>query len=218
MLTRYLDPTNDLVFKKIFGTEKHKRIPIDFLNAVFQLEEGDRIVDLEFLNLIQSPEIDARKESIVDIIVQDKRGIKYIVEMLPAKIKGFEKRAQYYADKTYCAHFGKGQKYHDLKRVIFLAITDYVVFPEKNHYKSDHVILNHQSHAHDLKNFSFTFVELPRFTKTKDFSFTFVELPKFMKTLDELTTPEEQWYYFLKHADTSSNIEVSWLAKTGQKN
>lgn len=28
-----------------------------------------------------------------------------------------------------------------------------------------------------------------------------------MKTLDELTTPEEQWYYFLKHADTSSNIE-----------
>ena len=32
MLSRYLDPKNDLSFKKIFGEEKYKRIPIDFLN------------------------------------------------------------------------------------------------------------------------------------------------------------------------------------------
>ncbi len=38
MLSRYLDPKNDLAFKKIFGAEKHKRIPIDFLNAVFGLK------------------------------------------------------------------------------------------------------------------------------------------------------------------------------------
>ena len=38
MLCRYLDPKNDLSFRKIFGTEKHKRIPIDLLNAVFNLK------------------------------------------------------------------------------------------------------------------------------------------------------------------------------------
>ena len=163
MSTRYLDPKNDLAFKKIFGTEKHKRIPIDFLNAVLGLEEEKRIADLEFLNPKQTPEIDARKESIVDLLVQDQRGVKYIVEMQVAKVKGFEKRAQFYAAKTYCAHFGPGEKYHDLKRVIFLAITDYIVFPnKKDRYKSDHVILDDHSHEDDLDDFSFTFVELPK--------------------------------------------------------
>src|SRR5690606_17666823 len=56
---------------------------------------------------------------------------------------------------------------------------------------SDHVILDSQSHEHDLR----------------DFSFTFVELPKFNKGLKDLRTIEDKWYYFLKHADESDNIE-----------
>ena len=192
MDTRYLDPKNDVAFRKVFGQEKHKRIPIDFLNAVFALTDDTKIVDLEFLNLKQIPEIDARKESIVDVMVRDQSGTKYIVEMQVAKMEGFEKRAQYYAAKTYCAHFGRGGKYHDLKKVIFLAITDYVVFPKKqSRYKSDHVILDNLSYERDLK----------------DFSFTFVELPKFKKKLKDLKTIEDKWYYFIKHADESSNIE-----------
>ncbi len=190
MSTRYLDPKNDLAFKKVFGAEKHKRIPIDFLNAVFHLKNDNTIVDLEFLNPKQTPEIDARKESIVDVLVRDQKGTKYIIEMQVAKIEGFEKRAQYYAAKTYCAHFGMGEKYHDLKKVIFLAITDYIVFPKKPDYKSDHVILDNKTFEHDLK----------------DFSFTFVELPKFIKPLEQLETIEDKWYYFLKHADESRNI------------
>lgn len=190
MSTRYLDPKNDLAFKKVFGAEKHKRIPMDFLNAVFNLTGEDTIIELEFLNTKQAPEIDARKESIVDVLVRDQKGTKYIIEMQVAKVEGFEKRAQYYAAKTYCAHFGQGEKYHDLKKVIFLAITDYVMFPQKEDYKSDHVILDNKTYEHDLK----------------DFSFTFVELPKFTKPLKELQTIEDKWYYFLKHADESPNI------------
>ncbi len=193
MLSRYLDPKNDLSFKKIFGEEKHKRIPIDFLNALLDLKDERRIIDLEFLNTVQPPHIAARKESIVDVLVQDQRGIKYIVEMQVAKVEGFEKRAQYYAAKTYCAHFGKGKKYHDLKKVVFLAITDYIVFPKKTGYKSDHIILDDKTHEHDLK----------------DFSFTFVELPKFTKKLHELKSLEEKWCYFLKHADESDDINTS---------
>jgi predicted transposase/invertase (TIGR01784 family) len=191
MISKYLDPKNDLAFKKIFGQERHKRIPIAFLNAVFNLQGKDEIVELEFLNTVQPPEIEARKESIVDVLVKDQRGAKYIVEMQVAKIAGFEKRAQYYAAKTYCAHFNAGDIYENLRRVIFLAITSYEVFPDKKHYKSDHEILDRETHENNLK----------------DFSFTFVELPKFNKTADELETLEDKWYYFLKHAEESSNIE-----------
>ena len=191
LYTKYLDPKNDLAFKKIFGQEKHKQIPINFLNATLGLMAEDRIVNLEFLNPHQPPEIAARKESIIDVLVQDQRGIQYIVEMQVAKVKGFEKRAQFYAAKTYCSNFWKVEKYHRLQKVIFLAITNYEVFPKKDGYKSDHVILDNKTYEHDLQ----------------DFSFTFVELPKFTKTLEQLTSIEDKWYYFLKHADESDDID-----------
>ena len=193
MLSRYLDPKNDLAFKKIFGQERHKRIPMAFLNAIFHLEGPDEITDLEFLNTLQAPEIEARKESIVDVLVRDQKGSKYIIEMQVAKIEGFEKRAQFYAAKTYCTHFNVGNPYHELKKVIFLAITSYVVFPGKKNYKSDHVILDNETYENDLK----------------DFYFAFVELPKFTKEIHELETLEDKWYYFLKHAEESTEIDAS---------
>lgn len=78
-----------------------------------------------------------------------------------------------------------------MKKVVFLAITSYVMFPKKPGYKSDHVILGNKTYQNDLK----------------DFSFTFVKLPKFKKTPSELKTIEEKWYYFLKHADESHEVK-----------
>ena len=185
MFSRYLSPKNDLSFRKIFGDEKHKGIPIDFLNALLRLEDEDRIVDLEFLNPNQLPEISSRKVSQVDVMVRDEKGVRYIVEMQVAKNEGFQERAQYYASKTYCAQFGKGGQYSQLKKVVFLAILDYTLFPEKDRFKSNHRILDELSKECDLKGFSFTFIELS----------------KFKKSLEELKTIEDKWYYFLKHAD-----------------
>ncbi len=190
LIYKYLDPKNDLAFKKIFGEEKHKRITISFLNAVCHLEGDAKIADLIFLHLKQTPEIDARKESIIDVLVRDEKGARYIIEMQVAKVKGFEKRAQYYAAKTYISHLGPGEGYENLKKVIFLAITSYTLFPNKEGYKSDHEILDANTHECDLK----------------DFSFIFVELPKFNKKEGELFTLEDKWYYFLKHAEGGEDI------------
>lgn len=193
MFGRYLNPKNDLAFKKIFGSLQHKDIPIDFLNAVFNLEGSERIVDLKFLNPRQPAKIASRKESIVDVLVKDQNGARYVIEMQVANRPGFEKRAQYYAAKTYLEHCNAGDKYGKLTKVIFLAITDYIAFPKKNdRYKSDHVLLDKKSHEHDLK----------------DFHFTFVELPKFNKKLNEIETIEEKWYYFLKHSNDASVEEI----------
>jgi predicted transposase/invertase (TIGR01784 family) len=82
-------------------------------------------------------------------------------------------------------------KYYMLKEVIFLAIADFTMFPNKKGYKSEHVILDKATHEHDLK----------------DFSFTFLELKKFDKAIEELRTYEEKWMYFFKHADEPENVE-----------
>ena len=200
MFSKFLDPKNDIAFKKIFGNEKNKDILIHFLNDILVFDGKSSIQNLSFLKPIQDPEIVSKKTSIVDILCTDEKGLEYIIEMQVAKTKGFEKRAQYYASKAYSSQANKSDEYHNLKAVIFLAIADFIMFPTKKEYKSDHIILDKKSYEHDLK----------------DFSFTFVELPKFDKTLEELSTIQEKWCYFFKHAQETSLTDLKKL--TGKDN
>jgi predicted transposase/invertase (TIGR01784 family) len=195
MLSKFLDPKNDVAFKKIFGTEKNKDILIHFLNDMLLFKEKSPIEDVTFLKTNQDPETAASKTSIVDILCKDKQGHTYIVEMQVATEKGFEKRAQYYASKAYISQMHNGGKYHTLQEVIFLAISNFIMFPNKNVYKSDHVILDKESLENDLKGFSFTFLELP----------------KFKKDIDHLSNMVEKWAYFFKHAEATSEEDLQKL-------
>jgi len=191
-ITKFLDPTNDFAFRKVFSSEKNQDILIHFLNAMLVFKEKHPIVDVTFLKTVQDPDIAAKKTSIVDILCQDDKGNRYVVEMQVAKEKGFEKRAQYYASKAYVAQAHHGGKYRYLKEIIFLAITNFIMFPKKKEWKSDHVILDQDSYERDLK----------------DFSFTFVELPKFNKSIDQLANRSEKWCYFLKYGMQTHERDV----------
>ena len=193
LLSKFLDPKNDVAFRRIFGSEKNKDILIHFLNDMLVFKERQPIVEVTFLKTIQDPEIACKKTSIVDILCRDEAGHTYVIEMQVAKSKGFEKRAQYYAAKAYISQMDRGDsKYYNLKEVIFLAIADFVMFPDKEEYKSDHVILDKTTHEHDLKDFSFTFLELGKFNKSKD----------------DLQTMIEKWSYYFKHADETSEKDL----------
>ena len=202
-LSKFLDPKNDVAFKKIFGSEKHKDILIHFINDVLELKDNDQIDEVEFLSTIQDAEIASKKQSIVDVLCRDKNGVQIIVEMQVAPTKGFEKRAQYYAAKAYSRQLNKGQEadglYENLKAVIFIAIADYIVFPDKTEFKSEHVILDKNSHEHDLQDFSFTFVELPKFKKEK---------------IEELDTTLDKWCYFFKYAAKTSEADMQKIASS----
>lgn len=195
MLSKFLDPKNDFAFRRIFGSERNKDILIHFLNDMITFKESSPIVDVTFLKTNQDPEIASQKTSIVDILCKDTKGNQYIVEMQVAKEKGFTKRAQYYAAKAYVGQAAIGGEYHNLKEIIFLAISDFIMFPNKDSFKSDHVILDRNSHENDLK----------------DFSFTFLELPKFNQTIDELDNITSKWMYFLKHADDTSESQSAQI-------
>lgn len=191
VITKYLDPKNDVAFKKIFGTEKNKDILIHFLNDVLGEDITTPIVSVKFLSPIQLPELVGAKQSTVDVLCTDQNGTQIIVEMQVVKNEGFEKRAQYYAAKAYCNQAEPGDDtYVNLKAVIFLAITQFIMFPDKESYKSEHVILDSKTLERDFK----------------DFSFTVIELPKFTHDISELKTIEHRWCYFFKHAQEPENL------------
>ena len=81
MITKYLDPKNDVAFRKIFGSEKNQDILIHFLNDMLVFKEGNPIEHITFLKTSQDPEIAFKKESIVDVLCKDELGHQYIVEM-----------------------------------------------------------------------------------------------------------------------------------------
>ena len=119
MLAKFLDPKNDVAFKRIFGTEMHKNILIHFLNDMLGFSLGEKIQQVFFLKTAQDPDIASKKQSIVDVLCTDEKGSQYIVEMQVARTTGFEKRAQYYAAKAYVSQMNSGEAYHKLKRSFF---------------------------------------------------------------------------------------------------
>ncbi|WOE63652.1 Rpn family recombination-promoting nuclease/putative transposase [Wolbachia endosymbiont of Zaprionus tsacasi] len=191
--SKFLDPKNDVSFKRIFGTEKNRDILIHFLNDILGFTGKNEIKDIEFLSTIQDLDIAAKKQSIVDVLCRDSTGAQYICEMQVAKTKGFEKRAQYYAAKAYSRQADKGDQYHNLKEIIFIAIADCVLFPNKSEYKSKHTIRDEDTNEHDLKDFYFIFIELPKFPKNKE---------------DQLENIVEKWVYFFRYADETSEEEL----------
>ena len=192
MLTKFLNPKNDVAFKKIFGTPKNQDILIHFLNDMLIFKSGKPILEVTFLKTIQDPDIATQKVSIVDIMCTDELGNQYIVEMQVADSKHFIKRAQYYAAKAYSSQLNTAEEYHTLKEIIFLAITNFVMFPDKENYKSDHIILDKSTNEHDLKDFSFTFLELAKFNKTKK----------------DLSNIIDRWCYFFKYAEETKEQDL----------
>ena len=180
---QFLNPTNDFAFKQIFGNEKKKYILISFLNSVLRLPEHQQITAVSLLPSHQVPRMLGSKETILDVRCLDQSGAEYIVEMQVLPKEFFDKRVLYYAAKAYSQQLNIGEGYKLLKPVVFLGILNFK-FTEDPHYISTHSIHNIETKEHLLQ----------------DFRFTFAELPKFHKTLTELTTIEDKWLYFLKHA------------------
>ncbi|MFI0348377.1 MAG: PD-(D/E)XK nuclease family transposase, partial [Chthoniobacterales bacterium] len=64
-MPRYLDPKNDLIFKKIFG--EHPNLLKSFLNAILPLPEDCFIESLDYLKSENVPALPFLKSSIVDV-------------------------------------------------------------------------------------------------------------------------------------------------------
>ncbi|WP_265025547.1 Rpn family recombination-promoting nuclease/putative transposase [Wolbachia endosymbiont of Rhagoletis indifferens] len=197
-LSKFLDPRNDLCFKKIFGTEKNKNILIHFLNDILGFTEINAIQEVEFLSTIMDPEVASDKQSIVDVLCKDSHGNRYIAEMQLARDKGFEKRAQLYAAKAYSRQLDKSGNYIDLKKVFFIAISNCSLLPEEVGYISTHNIRDIKTNGHYLKDFQFIFIELPKFSKSK---------------VEQLESIVERWCFFFKYAEETTEEDLKEIAE-----
>ena len=181
---RFINPKTDYAFKKIFGSDQSQDILISFLNAIIYGGKN-QIKSLEIIDPYSPGEINALKDSFLDVkaVLADKSTV--IIEMQVANVKGFEKRIVYNAAKVYSNQLKTGANYPNLQPVIALTIVDFIIFKDQEKWITDFVLKDR------VDNFEYT---------QEQIQLVFVELPKFKKELSELETLTDKWIYFMKEA------------------
>ncbi|MEN8216787.1 MAG: Rpn family recombination-promoting nuclease/putative transposase [Pseudomonadota bacterium] len=182
---KFVNPKNDLAFKKIFGNENKKEILISFLNAVLDLKGAFEIQTIHILNPYQMPHLVDLKESSLDVRATDKRGVTFIIEMQVEQKQFLRQRFSFYVAKAYSSQIERAVDYPKLNQVIFIGIFDGFNEFNNEHYLSRHQTLNCETLEQDLAEMEYNFIELPKFTKKES----------------ELKTILDKWIYFIKHAE-----------------
>ncbi len=106
-MSRYIDPTTDFGFKKLFGEEANKDIIMSFITDVLELQTP--LADLRFLNKEQLPEIIERRAGVYDLFCIDQRGNHFIVEMQKSPIAYIKDRMVYYSTFPIAKQAPKGE-------------------------------------------------------------------------------------------------------------
>jgi predicted transposase/invertase (TIGR01784 family) len=168
---RYLDPKNDLVFKKVFG---HANLLQSFLNALLPL--ASPIESLEYLPAEMVPEIPVLKHSIVDVRCRDQRGWQFIVEMQMLWTDSFKSRVLFNASKAYIRQIDKNENYEALEPVFSLNLVNQNFEKDSAAFYHHYAIVHLQDSGKRLKGLEFVFVELPKFRPEKILDQTMADL------------------------------------------
>lgn len=216
-MTYYLDPKNDLVFKKIFG--EHPALLIDFLNALLPLPADGAIESIEYLSPEQIPAAPIfYRRSIVDVRCKDQVGRQFIVEMQMFWTPAFQQRMLFNASQAYVQQIAPGEPYRALCPVYGLGIVNEVFDRESpdwyHHYRIVRVgppvepSLPPAYQSQVIEGLSFVFIELPKFKPetTADRKLRALWL-RFLKEVNEgeYDPPPD----ILAHAPVSEALDIS---------
>ena len=133
---RYLDPKNDLTFKKVFG--QHPHLLISFLNALLPLDAP--ILSVEYLPHELVPQIPVLKYSIVDVRCTDQNERQFIVEMQMLWTDAFKSRVLFNASKAYVQQLGKGKVYESLQPVYSLYLVNETFEPTITDFYNENLL------------------------------------------------------------------------------
>jgi hypothetical protein len=202
-MARYIDPTTDFGFKKIFGEEANKDILASFITEVLEL--ATPVVDLHFLGKDQLPETIERRAAVYDIYCTDREGKHFIVEMQKSPIAYIKDRMVYYSTFPIAKQAPKGEvrrvaeqvdlsygktvpsKRWDfrLDAVYCIAVLGYAFDGSTTAVNRNSIRNDEPPHAIFYDKLKFVTIELELFDETK---------PEY-----NLNKPLNKWLYFLKN-------------------
>ena len=173
-----LKPSNDFVFKKLFGTEKNKDILKDLLEAI--------LPDIEIKNLQIKNDVPIERE-----MLTDKLGILDILATLnddtivniEMQIKNYYntiERSIFYSSSEIHSSLSSGEAYENTLSTICIWITDYDVFTSGPYHERALLRRDHEN-----------------IILTDKVQYHYIQLPKFKKKCKQISSKLEQWLKFI---------------------
>lgn len=165
-------PTNDVMFKIIFGDKRHSRILIHFLNAVIQPKSPIVKVDIKPTEL--TPDTVSQKGVRLDILAISDDGSQINVEMQKSASPHMVARALFYWSKVFAAQLIVGEKYEDLHQTISINILDFKLFEKDERFWKKYAITDLETNEKLTDLFELHFIELSKIKEVrKDSPITF---------------------------------------------
>ena len=219
-----INPFVDWSFKYLFGTERSKGNLIGFLNLMIMPDVP--IVDITYLNSESYPAAPDQKGCVFDIICEDYRGEKYLIEMQNAPVDNIKERIVYYTCRIIDRMSRRGSKwdYKDIKKVYSICLMNFIC-EDKPKLRRDVQLCDVSDMSVFTDKLNIIFLQLPCL-KAENINecnlyyefllYLLQEMKRNMKTIDELKTevastqlPQATKELFYKVLDTADIATLS---------
>ena len=172
-------PTNDYVFKRIFGYKGNEKIVKSLVEAIVGEEFSDIVIENPIL---QSDDISG-KTGILDVRLKaDDSNVD--IEMQVVKSENIQDRAMWYCSRMFADSIDKGYNYNKTKRTICVFITDFNIRTLKDNlnYHNKYMPLNCRNNEDILTNkMEIHIIELTKIDSTNTLNDNLKEWCTFLK-------------------------------------
>jgi predicted transposase/invertase (TIGR01784 family) len=162
-MAHYLDPKNDLTFKRVFG--EHKHLCMSLINSMLPLEKPIASIEYQTGELI-SELPDVLRHTIVDVRCTDIDQRQFIVEMQLLWSESFKSRVLLNASKAYVMQIDKAEDFNLLQPVYALNFVN-AIFEKsedmKDEYYHYYKIVNVKNTDKQIEGLELLFLEMPKF-------------------------------------------------------
>lgn len=174
-----LKPTNDYVFKRIFGQKKNSDILKDLLQAILPNWNIKNVEPRQEVQL--ETDFITDKVCRLDILATLDDGTKVDIEMQMRNYNDIEARSLFYTTREYHQNLENGQDYIEIPKSIGIWISNFNVFNDEGPF---HEIVRLRR---DYENQIFT----------DKIEMHYLQLPKFKQKCKRISNKLEEWLTFI---------------------
>ena len=197
MELKLLSPTNDFVFKKIFG--ENLAALEDFLKSLLDLPAGE-YKGLKVIDSNLDREFIEDKLGILDVKIITTSGKVIDIEVQIKPQLFIWNRVLFYTSKMVVEQVKSGYQYDKINKVISILITDFVMIKENDAYHNRFRLYDENTKARFPGSIEINVLELPKIQKADG-----TQLGNWMRFLSAKTEED-----FMTVAQTSPVINEAW--------
>ncbi|MEJ8553764.1 Rpn family recombination-promoting nuclease/putative transposase [Tepidibacter sp. Z1-5] len=178
MMKGLLDPKIDFVFKNIFGSNKHPKVLISFLNAT--LKQKDLITSVEIQNTDLEKHFLDDKFSRLDVKAKTSNNEIINIEIQLKNEYNMIKRSLYYWSKLYEEQLGEGDNYSSLKRTVCINILNFK-YLKNDRFHNGYRLKELETNEELSDVIEIHFIEIPKLKENSDEKDMLVAWTEFLK-------------------------------------